>query len=64
MNLYPVTVIDNFYDNPDAIRKFALAQKFIFRHEEAADIGYVYPGCRIQDLHSLDSALHAKVLKK
>lgn len=25
MNSYPVTVIDNFYDNPDAIRKFALA---------------------------------------
>jgi len=63
MNLYPVTVIDNFYDNPDAIRKFALAQKYKFRHEEG-DIGYVYPGCRTKDLYELDGALQAKVLKK
>lgn len=63
MNLYPVTVVDNFYENPDAIRKFALAQQYKFRHEEG-DIGYVYPGCRTKDLHSLDSALQAKVLKK
>ena len=63
MNLYPVTVVDNFYDNPDAIRKFALAQKYKFRHEETG-IDYVYPGCRTKDLHELDSALQAKVLKK
>lgn len=63
MNLYPVTVVDNFYDNPDAIRKFALAQKYKFRHEETG-VDYVYPGCRTQDLHALDSALQAKVLKK
>jgi len=63
MNLYPVTVANNFYDNPDAIRAFALAQKYKFRHEET-NLDYVYPGCRTQDLHSLDSALQAKVLKK
>ena len=63
MNLYPVTVIDNFYENPDAIRKFALAQKYKFRHEEG-DIGYVYPGCRTKDLYELDKNLQDKVLKK
>jgi hypothetical protein len=63
MNLYPVTIIDNFYENPDAIRKFALAQKFKFRHEEG-DVGYVYPGCRTKDLYDLDKTLQAKVLKK
>ncbi len=63
MNLYPVTIVDNFYDNPDAIRKFALAQKYKFRHEET-DIDYVYPGCRTKDLHELDRDLQAKVLKK
>jgi len=63
MNLYPVTVIDNFYDNHDAIRNFALAQKYKFRHEETG-IDYVYPGCRTKDLHELDSVLQAKVLKK
>ena len=63
MNLYPVTVINNFYDNPDAIRQFALAQKYKFRHEEE-DLDYVYPGCRTQDLLNLDSKLQAIVLKK
>jgi hypothetical protein len=63
MNLYPVTVVDNFYDNPDAMRKFALAQKYKFRHEETG-IDYVYPGCRTKDIYELDSALQAKVLKK
>ena len=63
MNLYPVTIVENFYENPDAIRKFALAQEFKFRHEET-DVAYVYPGCRTKDLHSLDSALQEKVLKK
>jgi hypothetical protein len=64
MNLYPVTIVDNLYDNPDAIRKFALAQNFKFRHEESDDLSYVYPGCRTQDLHTLDSGLQAKILKK
>jgi len=63
MNLYPVTVVDNFYDNPDAMRKFALAQQYKFRHEERG-IDYVYPGCRTKDIYELDSALQAKVLKK
>jgi len=31
MNLYPtVTIIENFYENPDEIRKFALKQKFSY----------------------------------
>ena len=63
MNLYPVAVISNFYENPDAIRQFALAQKYTFRHEEAG-LDYVYPGCRTQDLHALDASLQAMVLKK
>lgn len=63
MNLYPVTVVNNFYDNPDAIRKFALAQQYKFRHEETG-IDYVYPGCRTKDLFNLDKVLQEKVLKK
>jgi hypothetical protein len=63
MNLYPVAVINDFYENPDAIRKFALAQKYKFRHEEEG-LNYVYPGCRTQDLHVLDPSLQAMVLKK
>ncbi len=63
MNLYPVAVINDFYENPDAIRKFALAQKYTFRHEEQ-ELDYVYPGCRTKDLFELDNALQALVLKK
>jgi hypothetical protein len=63
MNLYPVTVINDFYENPDVIRKFALAQKYKYRHEET-DIGYVYPGCRTKDLYELDKNLQEKILKK
>ena len=63
MNLYPVTVIENFYENPDAIRKFALAQKFTYC-KEVPNIEYVYPGCRTQDLSLLDKALFDKICTK
>ena len=63
MNLYPVTIIENFYENPEAIRKFALAQKYTFCHERQ-NLEYVYPGGRTKDLFDLDSALHEKICKK
>ena len=63
MNLYPVTVIENFYENPDAIRKFALAQEYTFCHERA-NLEYVYPGSRTKDIFDLDGNLHAEICKK
>ena len=63
MNLYPVTIIENFYENPDAIRTFALAQKYTFCHDRQ-NLEYVYPGSRTKDLFDLDSALHEKICKK
>jgi hypothetical protein len=63
MNLYPVAIIENFYENPDAIRKFALAQKFTFCHQRQS-LEYVYPGSRTKDLFDLDSSLHEKICKK
>lgn len=63
MNLYPVAVIENFYENPDAIRKFALTQEYKYGHEQT-EINYVYPGCRTKDLLSLDAALYEKICKK
>ena len=63
MNLYPVTVIENFYENPDAIRKFALAQEYTFCHNRL-NLEYVYPGSRTKDLFDLDSKLHEKICKK
>ena len=63
MNLYPVTVIENFYENPDAIREFALAQKYTYC-KEVPNIEYVYPGGRTQDLSLLDKALFDKICTK
>lgn len=63
MNLYPVTIIENFYENPDAIRNFALAQKFTYR-KDMPNIEYVYPGCRTQDLSFLDKDLFDKICTK
>ena len=63
MNFYPVTIVENFYENPDAIRKFALAQEYKFCHE-ITDISYVFPGSRTEDLRFLDSALYEKICKK
>lgn len=63
MNLYPHTVVEDFYDNPDAIRKFALAQEYKFCHEQK-EISHVYPGCRTRDLCDLDKSLYDKICTK
>ncbi len=63
MNLYPVTIVENFYENPDAIREFALAQKYTFCNKRL-NLEYVYPGSRTKDLFDLDSTLHEKICKK
>ncbi|MEE9332164.1 MAG: DUF6445 family protein [Methylophilaceae bacterium] len=63
MNLYPVTVVENFYENPDAIRQFALAQEYTFCHDRE-NLEYVYPGSRTKDIFDLDKTLHEKIVKK
>lgn len=64
MNLYPVTVVQDFYENPDEIRKYALAQKYTYRHELKDDLGYVFPGGRTKDLRDLSVSLYEKICKK
>lgn len=63
MNLYPVTVISDFYENPDEMRKYALAQKNTYCHE-MKDQGYVFPGSRTKELRELSMSLYEKVCKK
>lgn len=63
MKLYPVTVISDFYDNPDEIRKYALAQKYTYCHE-IKGINYVFPGSRTKELRELSQSLYEKVCKK
>lgn len=64
MNLYPVTVISDFYDDPDAIRKYALQQKYTYRHQMKDDVGYVFPGGRTKELRELSQSLYEKICKK
>lgn len=63
MKLYPVTVISDFYDDPDSIRKYALAQKYTYCHE-IKGINYVFPGSRTKELRELSFSLYEKVCKK
>lgn len=63
MNLYPVTIVEDFYENPDEIRRFALAQQYNFCHERK-NLEYVYPGSRTKDLFDLDKNLHEKICKR
>ena len=63
MNLYPATIIENFYENPDAIRTFALSQKYQFRHQ-IKGVKYVFPGCRTKDLSAINKPLFDKVNNK
>ena len=63
MNLYPVTILENFYEDPDAVRTFALSQKYKSRHQ-MADAKYVFPGSRSKDLSTINKPLFEKVSKK
>ena len=63
MNHYPITVVDNFYENPDEIRKFALSQKYEYCHQ-IKDISYTFPGSRTKDLSIIHPELFSKCCHK
>jgi hypothetical protein len=62
MNLYPITVVNDFYESPDEIRRFALTQKF--QYCKAPEEKYGWPGCRTKDISILDNSLYQKVCSK
>jgi hypothetical protein len=49
MKYFPAMCVDNFYENPDSIREFALSQPF-YKAEDGA-----WPGKRTKELHEIDS---------
>lgn len=51
-NLFPITIIDDFYPQPDIIRNFALSQNF-----ESSENGG-WPGKRTKDIDLLDLDLY------
>ena len=64
MNLYPVTVISDFYEKPEEIRQYALRQKYTYLHDLDKDVNYVYPGCRTKEIRDLSFSLYEKICKK
>lgn len=63
MSLYPVTIIENFYENPNEVRRFALSQKYKYRRDiKGAE--YVYPGCRTKDISIINRVLFENVTRK
>lgn len=63
MHLYPVTIVENFYEDPDAVRTFALNQKYQYRHQ-LKDLSYVFPGSRTKDLSLINKPLFDRVNTK
>ena len=63
LNHYPITVVDNFYENPDEIRKFALSQRYEYCHQ-IKDISYTFPGSRTKDLSVIHPELFSKCCHK
>lgn len=50
-------VIDNFFQNPDIIRSFALNQKFYTKDNHPENIG-TFPGLRTDYINNLDTNLY------
>lgn len=63
MNLYPVTVVENFLEDPDAVRTFALSQKYQYRHQ-LKDAKYVFPGSRTKEISLINKPYYESVSKK
>lgn len=58
MHTIPVIVLDNFLENPDMMRKFALSQEFYIDDQGR------WPGTRSKPLHELDPGIFENFTKK
>ena len=56
-NMFPVTIIDNFYPDPDVVRNFALEQDYTPSENGG------WPGKRTKDISELDEELHDFFMK-
>jgi Family of unknown function (DUF6445) len=62
MNNFPITVIDDFYTNPDEVRQLALNQKYRYNYEQQTP--NIYPGQRSDELNIIDKAFSDKFWSK
>lgn len=58
MHSFPLIVLDNFFDEPDEVRKFALSQEF---HKDPRG---VWPGLRTKPLHQLNPVFFEQTFNK
>jgi hypothetical protein len=58
MNFYPITIVDNFYENPDEVRQLALSQQY-YPASELDNSEGIFPGKRTHELGSIDSDFFA-----
>ena len=57
MNHYPVTIVENFYKDPFAVREFALKQKYK-TCDQIKNIDHVFPGSRSEDISVINPELN------
>jgi hypothetical protein len=55
---FPITVVDDFFEYPDAVREFALQQEYL------PDPDNKWPGKRSKPLHELNPALFSNTVNK
>jgi hypothetical protein len=58
MHLIPVTVLDNFFDDPDKVRRWALQQEYF------PDSDGRWPGLRSKQIYELDDPLFQMTCRK
>ena len=58
MKHFPITIVDNFYDDPDFVRHYALSQKF-----KKSETGH-WPGERTQCLSLLNLTIYNNFFRK
>ena len=54
----PTTVVDDFFDNPEYIRDYALSLEYV------KDLEYTWPGKRTKQLYEIDPALFEFVINR
>ena len=57
-NCFPTTIVDNFFENPDEIRKFGLDQKY------STDVDNAWPGKRTKEIGEINPILFKGTVKK
>jgi len=56
--MFPTTVVDNFFDDPMQVRKFALSQEFF------PDPKHKWPGARTNFLHTIDPKFFGSTIRQ